>query len=80
VYDNARTSLFIERPQNGERIAGALVAAGVAPLRSSLFINGKAIKPDERGRFSVNLGAVEEAVFRVNTDNSESYWVRRVRR
>jgi hypothetical protein len=80
VYDNARTSLFIEKPQNGERIVGALVAAGVAPLRSSLFINGKAVKPDERGRFSVNLGAVEEAVFRVNTDNSESYWVRRVRR
>lgn len=78
VYDNARTSLLIERPLNGERAGGE--ARGVAPRAAQLFINGKLVKPDDAGRFAVKLGQADTAVFRVVVGDSESYWIRRLKR
>ena len=78
VYDNARTSLLIERPLNGERVGGE--ARGVAPRAAQLFINGKLVKPDDAGRFAVKLGQADTAVFRVVVGDSESYWIRRLKR
>lgn len=80
VYDNARSSLLIERPLNGERAAADTRAIGVAPRASQVFLNGKLIKPDDAGRFSVPVGAVETVVFRVVSGDGESFWVRRLRR
>lgn len=80
VYDNARTTLFIERPLTGERAAGAK-AIGVAPRNSQLFLNGKLVRPDDAGRFSVSLGGADSALFRVvQADGTELYWLRRLKR
>jgi hypothetical protein len=80
LYDNARTTLLIERPLPGERAGPDARAVGVAPGRSQVFVNGKLVKTDERGRFSVPLGGADAALFRVVTGESESYWLRRLRR
>jgi hypothetical protein len=80
VYDNARTSLLIERPLAGERVGPDVKAVGVAPRSSMLFVNGKQVKADESGRFSVAVGAVDLVLFRVVTGESEGYWLRRLKR
>lgn len=80
VYDNARTSLLIDRPLNGEKASAATVASGVAPRAAQLFINGKPVKSDDAGRFSVQVGAVDQVVFRVVTGDAEAWWVRRLKR
>ncbi|MDX2010673.1 MAG: hypothetical protein SFW67_10800 [Myxococcaceae bacterium] len=79
LYDNARTTLLIERPLPGERAGPDTKAVGVAPGRSQVFVNGKLVKTDERGRFSVPV-AGDAALFRVVLGESESYWLRRLRR
>lgn len=79
LYDNARTTLLIERPLPGERGGSDLKAVGIAPGRSQVFVNGKPVKTDERGRFSVPVGGVDAVLFRVVTGETESYWLRRVR-
>lgn len=79
-YDNARTSLFIERPLQGERATAETKAVGVAPRSSQLFINGKPVRPDDAGRFSVTVGAVDAVLFRVVTGETDSYWLRRLKR
>ncbi len=80
VYDNARTTLFLDRPINGERAAGAK-AVGVSPKNSQLYLNGKPVKADDAGRFSVPLGGAETALFRVvQGDGTELYWLRRLKR
>jgi hypothetical protein len=80
VYDNARTSLLIERPLPGERAGADTKASGVAPRASQLFVNGKLVKPDDAGRFSVTVGAVDVVVFRLVSGETESWWLRRLRR
>lgn len=80
VYDNARTSLFIDRPLNGEHSEAGTTASGVAPRSAQLFINGKLVRPDDSGRFSVKVGAVDQVVFRVVTGETEAWWVRRLKR
>ncbi len=79
LYDNARTTLLIERPLPGERAGPDTKAVGVAPGRSQVFVNGKLVKTDERGRFSVPVSG-DTALFRVVLGDSESYWLRRLRR
>ena len=80
VYDNARTSLFIDRPLSGERSTADTTASGVAPRSAQVFINGKLARPDDSGRFSVKVGAVDQVVFRVVTGETEAWWVRRLKR
>lgn len=80
VYDNARTSLLIDRPLTGDRAEDGTTASGVAPRSSQLFINGKLVRPDDSGRFSVKLGAVDQVNFRVVTGDTESWWVRKLKR
>ncbi|MBL8921306.1 MAG: hypothetical protein JNJ54_20775 [Myxococcaceae bacterium] len=79
-YDNARTSLLIDHPANGERATAETKASGVAPRQSQLFINGKLVRPDDAGRFSVKVGAVDTVLFRVVTGETEAYWLRRLKR
>jgi len=80
VYDNARTSLLIEKPLTGDRAGADVKAVGVAPQRSQLFINGKVVRPDDSGRFSVPVGPVDAVLFKVVSGDTESHWVRRLRR
>ncbi|MBL8940428.1 MAG: hypothetical protein JNM69_38130 [Archangium sp.] len=80
VYDNARTSLLIERPLNQERATPETKATGAAPKNAQLFINGRAVKLDEGGRFSVKVGAVDTVLFRMVLGESDSYWLRRLKR
>ncbi|MBM4778706.1 MAG: FecR domain-containing protein [Archangiaceae bacterium] len=80
VYDNARTSLLIERPLNQERATAETKAIGAAPKNAQLFINGKAVKLDDGGRFSVKVGAVDTVLFRMVQGESDSYWLRRLKR
>jgi hypothetical protein len=79
-YDNSLTTLTIASPRNGDKAGPNVVAAGVAPLESSLAINGKAAPLDAQGRFSVKVGAADTVVFRLKSDAGESFWVRRLRR
>ncbi|MBI3184094.1 MAG: hypothetical protein HYZ28_18330 [Myxococcales bacterium] len=80
VYDNKMTTLAIARPKPLERVGPEVEAAGVAPLGSRLYVNGRSALLDEKGRFSLRLPRVEMVVFRlVAQDGSESYWVRHVR-
>ena len=75
-----KVSLLIEKPLTGDRAGADVKAVGVAPQRSQLFINGKLVKPDDSGRFSVPVGPVEVVVFKVVSGDTESHWVRRLRR
>jgi hypothetical protein len=80
VYDNSLTSLTIASPKNGEKWTASLRAAGVAPLDSSLTINGRAVPLDAQGRFSVPVPDSDTVVFRLKTDGGDTFWVRRLRR
>ncbi|MDP3504873.1 MAG: hypothetical protein Q8S33_31340 [Myxococcales bacterium] len=80
VYDNARTSLLIDRPLAGERASPSTTASGVAPRSVQLFINGKLVRPDDSGRFSVKVGAVDQVIFRVVTGETEAWWLRKLKR
>jgi hypothetical protein len=44
------------------------------------FINGKLVRPDDSGRFSVKLGAVDQVNFRVVTGDTEAWWLRKLKR
>ncbi len=79
-YINARTSLLIERPLNQERATAETMAIGAAPKNAQLFINGRPVKLDERGRFSVKVGAVDTVLFRMVQGDVDSYWLRRLKR
>lgn len=79
-YDNARTTLLIERPLNLERATAETRAIGAAPIKAQLFINGRPVKLDENGRFSVKVGAVDVVLFRMVQGEVDSYWLRRLRR
>ncbi|MEW5741416.1 MAG: hypothetical protein AB1938_21020 [Myxococcota bacterium] len=80
VYDNSLTSLTIASPRNGDKRTPSLRAAGVAPLDSSLTINGKPVPLDAQGRFSVPVPDADTVVFRLKADGGDSFWVRRLRR
>ncbi|MCC6335887.1 MAG: hypothetical protein IT380_18090 [Myxococcales bacterium] len=80
VYDNSTTTLRIASPRNGDKRSGSLRASGVAPLDSSLTINGKAVALDAQGRFSTPVPDTDTVVFRLKADGADSFWVRRLRR
>lgn len=79
-YDNARTTLLIERPLNQERATAETRAIGAAPRSAQLFINGRPVKLDADGRFSVKVGAVDAVLFRMVVGEKDSYWLRRLKR
>ena len=80
VYDNSHNALAIQRPLPNEKAGPDTVASGVAPEGSKLFLNGKPVALDPKGRFSVPVGRVDTLVFRsVRADGSEDYWVRKLR-
>ncbi len=80
VYDNSLTTLQISRPRQGEAAGAGTQAAGVAPLRTKLFVNGKPVQTDDKGRFSVPVARAEHVVFRlVEPDGDERFWVRRLK-
>lgn len=81
LYDNSLTTLSITRPRPGERQSASAQAAGVAPLKSKLYVNGKPAPLDAQGRFEAPIGKVATVVFHlVAADGGESYWVRRLAR
>lgn len=80
-YDNAVASLAIDRPRPEEKLAGATVPVrGVAPLGTRLFVNGQPARLDGKGRFELTLPYAELVVFRLVSDNAESYWIRHVQK
>ncbi|MEW6433560.1 MAG: hypothetical protein AB1730_18795 [Myxococcota bacterium] len=80
VYDNSLTTLTIASPRNGDKAGPTVRASGVAPLESALFINGKAVRLDGQGRFSVPVGQADVVVFHLKSGGGDSFWVRRLRR
>jgi len=80
VYDNARTSLTILRPKQGERASRTVALKGVAPLGNRLYVNGRQIELDATGRYNTSVPAAETLVFRLlGTEGSESYYLRVLR-
>jgi hypothetical protein len=80
VYDNSLTALLIASPRDGERAGPGTVASGVAPLDGSLSINGRPVRADQQGRFSVPVPREDVLVFHLRRGASDSFWVRRLRR
>ena len=81
VYDNPLNTLAIASPKPGEAVTGPQVdVSGAAPVGSRLFVNGRAVPLDAKGRFEVRVDRSPSLVFRlVAGDGSESYWVRQLR-
>ncbi|WP_224242847.1 hypothetical protein [Hyalangium gracile] len=80
VYDNERRGLALSRPRPGERLGrGDVPVEGVVPLGSRLFVNGKAVTLDGKGRFSQRVPATPVLVFRLVSGQGEAYWVRTLR-
>lgn len=80
VYDNSLTTLHIASPKNGDKAGASVVAAGIAPLESTLAINGRPTKLDAQGRFKVPVPKDDVVVFHLKSGGSDSFWVRRLRR
>jgi ferric-dicitrate binding protein FerR (iron transport regulator) len=80
VYDNARRGLALSRPRPGERPGrDGIPVEGVVPLGSRLFLNGKPVSLDAKGRFSLREPPTEQLVFRLVSEQGEAYWVRTLR-
>ena len=81
VYDNALSTLAIRSPKPNQRVAGSKVAvSGVAPVKSRLFVNGKPVPLDDKGRFDLELERAQAFVFRlVEGRGQERFWIRRLR-
>jgi hypothetical protein len=80
VYDNVRRGLALSRPRPGERLGrGEVPVEGVVPPGSRLFLNGRAVALDGKGRFSQRVPPTDVLVFRLVSGQSEAYWVRTLR-
>jgi hypothetical protein len=80
VYDNSRRGLAVSRPRPGERPGpNGIPVEGVAPIGSSLFVNGQPVTLDAKGRFSQRLPPAQALVFRLVSEQGEAYWVRPLR-
>jgi hypothetical protein len=81
VYDNPLNTLAIASPKPGEAVTGQQIeVTGAAPVGSRLFVNGRAVSLDPKGRFELRVERSPQLVFRlVAGDGSESYWVRQLR-
>jgi ferric-dicitrate binding protein FerR (iron transport regulator) len=56
VYDNSVPTLMVSAPRNGERAgSGRVRVAGVAPVGSTLWVNGQRLALDEKGRFDARV-------------------------
>jgi len=79
-YDNATVDLSISKPRSGERVRGPDVQVkGVAAPRSQLFVNGTRAPLDHRGRFDFRVARSPALIFRLVTDEGETFWVRELR-
>ncbi len=81
VWENALNALAIARPAPGDAVEGDGVdVAGVAPLGSRLYVNGRPAPLDGRGRFELRVARAPALIFRlVGRSGAESYWVRTLR-
>jgi hypothetical protein len=81
VYDNPLNTLAIGSPKPGETVSGREVdVTGAAPVGSRLYVNGRAVPLDPKGRFELRIERSPSVVFRlVANDGSESYWVRQLK-
>jgi len=56
AYDNSVPTLVLNAPRNGERAGtGRVRVAGVAPVGSSLWVNGQPLTLDAKGRFDARV-------------------------
>jgi hypothetical protein len=80
MYDNSRKTLAILKPSPRHKSRGSTIdAAGVAPLGSKLFVNGKSAPLDRKGRFALAVPASDALVFRlISVGGEEAFWVRRL--
>lgn len=80
-YDNSRRGLAIAKPRQGARVGGGRIETrGVAPIGSKLFVNGRAVDMDEKGRFTYLAPGAATLVYRVVDKGGERYWMRTLRR
>ena len=85
AYDNAVPTVVVRTPRNGDPASGAKVdVAGIAPVGSKLWVNGRQVALDSKARFESStapVGRPPTVVFRVVQPNgSETYTVRVLRR
>jgi hypothetical protein len=82
VYDNAVSQLVIRSPQEGSAAGPLVPVAGVAPLGSAVFANGRPLALDPQARFDEQVAPLPGGlvVFRVVQRGAEAFTVRTVRR
>ncbi len=81
TYDNAVPLLVIKSPRNGEPGGKQVRVAGIAPVGSKVFVNGRAVALDEKSRFETTAAPLHggRVVFRMLNAGTEVYTVRTVR-
>ncbi len=81
VYDNAVASLLIKSPRAGERVGDTVKVAGIAPIGSRLYVDGKPMALDATARFDdeVRVPSSGLLIFRLFHQGSERFLVRSVR-
>ncbi|MFZ5470781.1 MAG: hypothetical protein ACOZIN_15225 [Myxococcota bacterium] len=85
VYDNAVTRLVVLTPKNGDFVRrGSVDVAGIAPVGSRVFVNGKSVALDDKSRFRTSVipvGTPPAVIFRLSQPSgAEVYTVRTLRR
>ncbi len=85
TYDNSVPSIVVKTPRNGDVVKGnTLAVAGVAPLGTKVFANGKALPLDAKHRFEGQASPVGQPpliIFRTARANgAEVFTVRTLRR
>jgi hypothetical protein len=81
VFDNALSTLIIDRPEVGEVCPqDGVLARGAAPLGARLFVNDQKVALDSKGRFDERLPPAKKVVFHlVERNGVETFWVRALR-
>lgn len=84
VYDNSVPQLLVRSPRNGERAGGRVHVAGVAPVGSKVYINGKPAPLDDKHRFegsATPIGRGPLVIFRTTrASEPDVFTVRQLRR
>jgi len=83
AYDNAVQDIEIRAPRPGAKVSGeTLTTEGVVALASKLFVNGKQVQLDAKGRFRqtvpVSHGLMQLVYRTIEQNGVERYYVRDV--
>lgn len=84
VYDNSVPQILVRAPRNGDRAAARVPVAGVAPVGSRVYINGKPAPLDDKHRFegsATPIGRQPLVIFRTTrASEPDVFTVRQLRR